>query len=311
MINQRRITGLGNHASNFERGNALVAAMRVSKDDKVRLLEAGFDFPLTPGQLVLPSASLGRTALFNAEGREDVHRDQEKETVYRQVEWTHEQWNGPYTETVTEVIERPYERYPRTFVPPPSVELLVRSGPGNQLFITGPRRVLGRDDEMLVHDVNLILDIAQHCEILASEGLAAPMKNLRRLNWTVLPKGNLPWDKLEPHLKPMLAQLSETAEPVVKHRLEIVSAFEHDFVAVGKAGFSGYVIFGFPKRGIFVLECTHLGNATYVFGHDWKRLSQMTKSEILRDDLHLHRLIHQRGWEHELRKIILNRKYNR
>lgn len=304
MIKQGSIRTLGTHVRAYQAGTRLVAAVRVTAELIPRLVEAGFVEPIGEGQAVLPSAHLGRTAAFNAEGRDDIHRDQPLEVVYRPVEWTHEQWNGPYTETVTHVIERPYKRYPRTFIEPPAVELSTRLSANGQLFLCGPPRVLGRDDDALVHDVNLILDVCKECEIL-SDGLVSPLNgNIRRLNWSVLPQGHYPWDALRPHVRQAVDRLSEQARPVIEHRLETVSQYPHQFVAIGNAGFSGYVIFGFPQLGIFVLECTHDGNATYVFGQNWEELSQLTKAEILRGDLHLHRLIHVQGWRHQLGRVM-------
>lgn len=287
----------------------MVAALRVDEHSRDRLIEAGFNDPIEVGQVVLPSAHLGRASSFNAEGREEVLKDQPKETVYRPVEWTHEQWNGPYTETVTEVVERPYQRYPRTIVAPPSVELAVRRSEDGVLFACAPERVMGRDDAELLHDINLILNLTEECEILSPDLMSSFGRNVRRLSWDVLPAGHHPWARLKTLVRPTLARMPEVAKPVIEHRLEFVSRYPHEFVAIGKAGFAGYVIFGFPALGIYVLECTHQGNATYVFGQDWEALSQMTKAEILRDDLHLHRLIHTRGWQHTLGDVMRQHGY--
>lgn len=111
MIRQRRIRVLDRYVRHFAANTRVVAAFRVDSIDANRLVEAGFEDPVTEGQWMLPSAHLGLAAKFNAEGREEVHRDVPMETVYRQAEWTHEQWNGPYTETITEIVERPYQRY--------------------------------------------------------------------------------------------------------------------------------------------------------------------------------------------------------
>jgi hypothetical protein len=226
------------------------------------------------------------------------------ETIYRQAEWTHEQWNGPYTETVTEIVERPYQRYPRTFVPPPSVELTVRRSGDNALFVCAPERQLGREDRELIHDVNLILEIAQECELLTSN-LVSPLRgNVRRLNWDVLPRGHYPWQRLQPFIRNAIEGLPDAVKPVIEHRLETVSRYPHEFVAVGKAGFAGYVIFGFPALGIHVLECTHEGNATYVFGDDWEALSKWTKAEVLEENRQLGRLIHTPRWAQRLDEVM-------
>lgn len=309
MIRQSKILSLGQHVQGFTPNSRIIAALRVDDHSQARLIEAGFSNPIDEGQSVLPSAHLGRAAAFNAEGREEIHRGQPKETIYRQAEWTHEQWNGPHTETVTEIVTRPYERFPRSFIDPPSVELTIRRSADGVLFVCAPARRLGRDDEILVQDVNLILDIAKECELL-SQDLVSPLRgNLRRLNWDVLPRGHYPWNRLQPLVRPAIERLPPAAKPVIEHRLDIVSRYPHDFVAVGKAGFSGYVIFGFPVLGIHVLECTHEGNATYVFGNDWEELSQWTKAEVLSENRQLHRLIHSRNWAYALGDIMRQHGY--
>lgn len=309
MIRQGSIRSLGTHIRAFAAGDTAVAALRLDDNSRARLIEAGFREPIEAGQSVLPSAHLGRAAAFNAEGREIIHKDLPKETVYRSVEWTHEQWNGPYTETVTEVIERPYQRYPRTYDEPPSIELTIRQAADGQLFACASERVIGRDDEKLIHDVNLILDICGECEILA-QNLVTPFRgNVRRLNWDVLPRGNYPWNDLRERIRPTIERLDDNAKPVIEHRLEIVSRYPHEFVAIGTAGFSGYVVFGFPALGIYVLECVHDGNATYIFGQDWQELSQMTKAEILGEHLQLHRIIHARNWRLRLGELMREHGY--
>jgi hypothetical protein len=176
-------------------------------------------------------------------------------------------------------------------------------------FVCAPERILGRDDEQLTHDVNLILDLVQECELLSGNLVSPIHENLRRLNWNVLPRGHYPWEMLRPLIRPTIERFSDAAKPVIEHRLEIVSRYPHDFVAIGKAGFAGYVIFAFPVLGIYVLECTHDGNATYVFGDDWEELSQWSKAEVLRDNRHLHRLIHARGWQYSLGDVMRQHGY--
>jgi len=305
MIRQRSIRNLGRHLRGFSPGDRVIAALRVDEAVTPRLIEAGFTGPIDVGQSVLPSFHLGKTAHFNAEGKDEVHRDSPLETVYYPVEWTHEQWNGPYTETVTTIIDRPYKRRPRSFIAPPSVELTVRESRDGMRYVCAPERIVGRDDSELLHDVNLILDIANECELLG-ENLVSPVgARLRRLNWEVLPQGHYPWAALRPRIRPAIERLPAAAKPVIEHRLEHISRFRHDFVAIGKAGFAGYVVFAFPAAGIYVLECIHEGNATYVLGDGWEQISQMTKAEVLREGRHLHRLIHTQNWRHAVGSMMV------
>jgi hypothetical protein len=88
-------------------------------------------------------------------------------------------------------------------------------------------------------------------------------------------------------------------------RFHRVNGYEPSFVAVGRAGFKGYVVFGFPDLNIYILESTQTNNATYVFEENWERLSQMTKAEILNNELHKDRIIHRQSWFRKLHKLMI------
>jgi hypothetical protein len=116
----------------------------------------------------------------------------------------------------------------------------------------------------------------------------------------------MPWEQLHQRLQPILSEkFGERERPVVENRLQVLSE-QHSpgLTAVGRAGIDGYLIFGYPDKGRYVLESLDYGNATYVFGEDWQRLSQLTKREIIADDLHLARVIHREGWAAEISEIL-------
>lgn len=56
---------------------------------------------------------------------------------------------------------------------------------------------------------------------------------------------------------------------------------------------------------MFVLESAHFGNATYVLGDNWEKLSQLTKGQILAGGLQKDRIVHLVGW-HAKVKALLN-----
>ena len=64
------------------------------------------------------------------------------------------------------------------------------------------------------------------------------------------------------------------------------------------------MVFGFPKKGIYLLESVHLGNATYIFGDDWEKLSKLSKKEILDENLHKDRIVHRKLWHFNIMKIL-------
>jgi len=121
------------------------------------------------------------------------------ETAYRQVEWTWEQWAGYRdTETQSKIVDVPYRRYPRTFVPPPSIELTVIKNKQGRKYITAPRQVLDFNNiEKLLNSINILLEIFGYCEILSESYDEYLVGNLKRLNWKILPPGKWPWKRVK------------------------------------------------------------------------------------------------------------------
>ena len=101
-----------------------------------------------------------------------------------------------------------------------------------------------------------------------------------------------------------MKKTSEQNQVVITYRLTTITDFEPEFVAIGRAGFSGYLIFGFPKKNLFVLESLYSGNATYVFAEKWEGLSKLTKAEILQGKLQKDRIIHRENWESQINNIL-------
>lgn len=222
------------------------------------------------------------------------------ETAYRLQEWSWTEWHGRYTVERTDFKSVPYQRYPRTPIPPPGVEL-IKSGE----WLVSPSYAYGDDNLGLLHAVNLFLEIFGQAEVLEAEG-RRPVERHRRLHWEILPRGQYPWERLKERLESVLR--NQQNQPAHLYRLETVASYEPNFTAVGRAGFRGYFIFGFTEEGLYVLESAYPGNATYVLGHDWEELSKLTKAEILSDQLHEDRIIHDHRWRRAIRNLLGHRQ---
>jgi hypothetical protein len=286
-------------------GSDVVIALTELNRHAAELQRAGFAPDLPLGQTVLP-LPVGKVSTYNAEGDEIIHRDQPKETVYHQAEWTWEEWHGPYTETQSRIVDVPYERYPRSFREPPSIELTIaESATGAKAAITPALAYTDENSEALLHRINLFLELFGRAVPLTGDLEPYLKVEVHRFHWEVLPPGEMPWPQLEKRLEPILDQLGERTRPVAEHRLKVFTeTYPSDFTAVGRAGFAGYLVFGYEPKGIYVVESLQYGNATYVFGDDWEQLSQMTKAEILRDDLQEDRIIHREGWDEHIRQLL-------
>lgn len=306
-IFKKRIRNLETNLRGVASGETVVVAYPVEQAKPGRLEQLGFTDQLTPGESVLPTV-VGPVTRYNAEGRYMVHRDQPKETCYRQVQWSWTEHHGQYEVEQTDFKDVPYERYPRTFVSPPSIELTIVERNGVKLVATPELAVDYDNPERLRDAINVVLEAFRSCQILRQDLEPVSVVPDRRLNWEILPQGRMPWKQLKPALASVLDAQSKGNLPVVEHRLETVNQYGPEFVAVGRGGFGGYLVFGFPELDLYVLECTRYGNATYVLRRNWEYLSRLTKAEILDEHLHHARYVHLTGWAGRIDKLLRYRE---
>ena len=305
-ITGKRIRTLARYFSGITPGTSVVVGIAGLPALASILERVGFTKQMDAGETVLPAGDLGPVSNFNAEGKEIPDKTKPMETAYRTREWTWQEWHGPYDRVEkSKFVDIPYPRYPRIRIPPPSVELTIRTAANGEKVVTAkavkydPKR-----QELLVHIINLFLELFGECSILDDKLTRATAPATVLLNWRVLPPGRYPWTKVKPLVTSLIKQAPDGKQPVITARLETVSGYDPEFVAIGTAGFHGYLIFGFPTKNLFVLESVHLGNATYVFDKNWKELSQLTKAEILDRGLAKERIIHLVPWFSRIRDLL-------
>lgn len=305
IINKKRIRSLSSYAKGIPENQNVVIAVTVSDIVKNSPQDVGFSDQLEPGEKVLPKA-IGNVTLFNSDGKEIPLKDQPKETHYRQQEWTWKEFRGRHDfEEKSRIVDIPYERYPRKVVPPPSIEISIAvDTAGTKLIVADPISSNENNEEAIVHVINMFLEAFGICEIRNQDLDSVIRSPIKRLNWDVLPKGQKPWGALKPLLQAVIDSQSEGNKVVIEKRFEAINSFEPEFVAVGQAGFSGYIVFGFPESDLYVLESTQTNNATYVLENNWEYLSGLTKAEILQKNLHKERIIHRNNWFEEIGRVL-------
>lgn len=303
VLKQKRIRNLSK-LSNIKKGAKIVIAKTNIENIKELSEKIGFTKNLEIGETVLPRV-IGPVTRRNAEGEYIIHRDKEKEIHSRMIEWTYNQWAGRgKTKEVTEYTSFQYRRYPRTFIPPQSIELMITEKNGSRVIIS-PNFVFSRENEdIIVHTINLFLEIFNECEIMDSNIEPIIGRKVIRLNWEVLPKGEYPWEIQKKRIEPFLRRAKGKNRAVVEKRLEEINKYNPDFTAVGTAGFSGYLVHGFVSKNIYILESIYVNNATYILENDWETLSKLSKSEILNNDLHKARIIHNKNWYKNLAALL-------
>lgn len=305
LINQKRIRTVDRHLPAEYRGQPLRFGHTNVARFRDRLAQVGFSSEPQAGEEVLP-AIVGPATRFNAEGKQVVRRDLKKETASRQIEWHWTEYHGKDQVEKSDFKYISYERYPRDFIPPPSIELQILTAlDGTPVALTHPVEYIAENSDAPKNAINLCLEVFRgECEVLTTDLKPIIHAPITRLNWRVLPPGRYPWDRLVPVLAPVIEKARRGNQGVIRRRLQLVNDAGPEFVAVGNGGFAGYLVFGFPAKGMFVLESAYYGNATYVFDEDWAALSQMSKAQILDNNLQRERILHREGWSEAIRRLL-------
>lgn len=251
------------------------------------------------GDSILPAA-IGKISEFNARGKEIKRRDLPliKKSIPQYRSW--KDWHG---NDHSGVQIRTMDVYPIDFVRPPMEHLSLSVIDGKGFIVT--RRVkVDEAPNALLHVANLMLEFFGEFEIFDVERQRIAKVQARQLQWDLLPPGKYPWKSAEAIVKPYLTGLRPSEQGVIEYRIREITRFEPDFLATGRGGYQGYFVFGFVKRGIYLLESSNLDNATYKFGEDWEVLSTLTKDEIINGDYSHKRLIHDKTWGRKIREML-------
>jgi len=285
----------------------LVPVLNEPESASDRLLLAGFTEHLNPGERIVPDIRIGPKARFNALGKFIKHKDLPKELCYRLIEWTYYQWHGPNKVEVTDWAHIPYHRYQRTLVPPPSQHLTVAVDTNGKKLIAGPSATVAEEDQLL-HSINLVLELVGRCEIVDANGEAILTSPEIHLDWDLFPVGEYPWEKVRPALERVISRERPGVRPLIWKRLEAIQKYDPTFRAVGRAGYTGYLVFGFEERNLFICESTKSDNATYVFADDWDTFTKLTKAEVIQGKLAFKRIVHLQDWFDEIDQLFRNSK---
>jgi hypothetical protein len=305
IIQKKSIRNIAPYIRHIKDGSKITLGITDPQRFSTTLKRIGFSEPFEKGQTILP-AGIGSVSRYNAEGKTIVHKELPMETAYRQTVWHWTEWHGRYDRVErSKIVDVPYKRYPRSFEAPPAVELSLSENKAGVMLLTAPifEKKAG-NNEQIKHAINLFLELFHECQFFTEDLETIAKTTLRRLNWVVLPQGEMPWESLKKEVDPIVKSAPKGNQEVLYYRLKTINALKPDFRAVGSGGFHGYIVHGFTKNNIYVLESMYYGNATYIFGETWEELSKMTKAEILNEKLQKARVIHRGGWRKKVEEII-------
>ncbi len=269
-------------------------------DNKLRAF--GFKESDENGTSILP-CSVNRYAKRNAEPFFTIDKSLPLENYTQTVYWTRYEWAGrDQRNPVTDFSYINKKRYHRDYFVPYSVYFtLVRDG--DKSYIVSDAIPYSEENQnKLLNTVNMLLGLFGECTVDFSEQESQTKRFV--VNWDILPKGEYPWSTVKETLGDLTKGHNKTRTEMMFRNCEAIYAKQPDFVAYGRSGFKGYVVFGFTRRNLYILESVVPNNATYVLENDWEAISQLSKAEILSQELHKERIIHCENWQKNFDKIM-------
>lgn len=306
MIIKKRVVNIENYLINFKENQMFGVGIILDDNSNISVLKKiGFSEKLEIGERVLPKI-IGSKSRFNAEGKEVPLKNLPKETFYIEREWKWQQWTSFGTEECSRIVWIPRERYQREHINAPEVELEIKETFDNKKIIISDFIEYSENNyEKIKHIINLFLELFGSCDVFDEEFKTKLLsKKIKKLNWRLLKPGIRSWSTLKEELKSTIDETKKSKKIILEDRLEKINSYSPDFVAIGQAGYSGYVVFGFKDKNKYVLENNSYGNAIYIFDEKWEIISQLTKSEVFYKNLYLERIIHGPTWKEELNKIL-------
>jgi hypothetical protein len=304
-ITKHRIHNLDRYLAGIEKRAKFRVLVTLAEKGPKQLARAGFGERPQPGDTILPRV-IGPVSRFNAKGGWAVHRHLPKEPRYvRTVRWRWSQWSGRgQTEEHEDFRDIYRDCYPREEIPPLAIELTYAEHGGEKLILAPELVNEPGCAELNKNVINLLLELFAECEVVGADLRRMTPPAVRKINWRILPPGQYPWSRLREHIDSALGRHSEDTKSVIWDRQKTLKSYEPAEIFVGEGGFDDYLAYLFPARRIVVLESVRKDNAIYVFGLDWRRVSQLTKADILNNRFHRARIVHIKGWKAQLAKLM-------
>ncbi|WP_396170786.1 hypothetical protein [Flavobacterium sp.] len=304
IIGKKRIRNLELYWHLIEDNSEFCIAVNELERYREKLIDIGFSQDLELGETILPKV-IGPVSRFNAEGRNERQKHLPMETAYRQTIWKWKKFiGGGEVEEEEGIRDVPYQCYPIKFIAPRSHELTIAEVE-NQKVIISSRILKSEENSINARDIfNLFFEIFGECMMLNNNLSIVKIPEIQRKNWSILPPGKYPFEKLIERVNTDLGIVQNRNRKVINHRVQQINDANPNFIAFGNAGFTGYWIFGFPNINTYVLESVYPNNATYILANDWEAISRLSKSEILRNDLHLARIEHRINWPNEINRFL-------
>jgi hypothetical protein len=264
--------------------------------------------PTFPGA-VMPPASAGKYSDRNRNGEEVIRKDLPMET--RTYSWVTPNW-GDWSRG-SHSTHQDRDVYRRDFIPPKElmlrIELLATEKGDDPIFVfkfsldevLDPKARKFKDD--LLYNLNLLQENVGVVGVFASNATADDYLKTIYVAWEILPPG-----ERDATIARILSQVkgggSEELKAKVVDRYDTLSKLKPQAFIAGSSGFQRYFGAKFAED-LVVFENLEYGNAIYVMYRDWEKLSQRSRTELLKNPgAGFERIVHAPGWKTQLKKVV-------
>lgn len=261
---------------------------------------------------VIPDTIVGKYSRKNVEGEEIARKDLPK--VSKPYSWdvpNYGDWgNGSHEITIYRDV------YQKDFQPPRelsiSIVLIGEEMQVERLFIFKFQidEVVNRAQQdykdRLFYCLNLLQENVGGFDVFPSDAKLEDYLKTIYVNWEILPPSERD-NNIARILSGVRAPSKELKERLIA-RYDVMEKLTPLAFIAGTSGFRRYFGAQFNDN-LVAFENLEYGNAIYVMFDDWETLSKMSRIALLSDKRKdFVRIVHQKGWVDELRKIIQERR---
>lgn len=251
-----------------------------------------------------PKISNGINAERNILGEFRPDKSQPKEIAYRAHHWKLKDWGGNWHEGTTPIA---YQRYPRIFIEPYSVKFVMNTlATGEKILIANSTfqkdRLTNQELTLVKFIVNLLVEAVGKAEIFPLDSVTEkPVRIIKTVDWRIIPKGERIWD----FVKSGIEHVSKSEKTMIKERFEVLESYLPDEMYKGLDSYTGYVVFYYKNKGLYIFDSIIYGQATYVFDGNWKEVSQLTKKQIIDNQIAKARIVHNKHWNNRIAQLLI------
>ncbi|MDF8367949.1 hypothetical protein G9406_10260 [Weissella paramesenteroides] len=298
-IVKKRINNVQKYLSDISENQPFFIGIKIEPIQTQKILSEKFNKADETGLVFIPKPYNGIMAQRNTVGEFLSDKSKPKETAYRAQSWSLKDWGGNIHSGTSEV---PYPSYPKIFIEPFGLNFILLNDK-HHLVINKQFNKNKSEYEKIKSAINLTLELFNKAETFILDVDTDMLRPVRQsVPWEILPQGVRIWNAFKD--VDDSNQVSKSAKILIEERFKYLEKFKPDIEYQGTAGYSGYIAFAFSSKNVYVLDSILYGNATYIFDGNWEEVSQLTKKQIIDDNLYKYRIIHDKKWKTEIANIL-------